>query len=218
MILASIRRLSAAGWKARTLVTCGLLLAVANPVQSIEPKKGSPEEALDRFYRLINDGALLTRDGWTRAARMFERQSSRPDKEVILVVTGFPLGNGPIDTTGDRAVACQKWVDDVGTIDSKFRFHPPPKEELEVEMVMHIFKLVHTGTHWDLAGDGRPHEVNGPVEWRLEGSLTERTASRAAAIRYLLKKRDEITDPALRANAERTIGILRSLPKRRTHI
>lgn len=218
MIPASICQPRVAGSQSRTLVVCWLLLAVAIPVQAIEPKKGSPEEALDRFYRLINDGALLTRDGWTRGAKMFERQSSRPAEEVIFVVTGFPLGNGPMDTKGDRAVAYQKWVDDVGAIDSKYRFHPPPKEEVEVEGVIHIFNLVHTGKHWELGADGRLGAVNGPVEWRLEGSLTTRTASRAATIRYLTKKRDEITDLALRANAERTIAILRGLPKRRTHI
>ncbi len=218
MIPALICQPSVARWRSRTLVVCWLLLAVAIPLQGIEPKKGSPEEALDRFYRLINDGALLTRDGWTRGARMFERQSSRPDEEVLFVVTGFPLGNGPMGTTGDRAVAFQKWVDDIGTIDSKFRFHPPPKQESEVEGVIHIFNLVRTGKHWELGADGRLVEINGPVEWRLEGSLTTRIASRAAAIRYLIKKRDKITDLALRGNAERTIAILKGLPKPRTHI
>ena len=218
MIPASICQPSVAGWQSKTLVVCWLLLAVAIPVQGIEPKKGSPEEALDRFYRLINDGALLTRDGWTRGARMFERQSSRPQEEAIFVVTGFPVGNGPMDTTGDRAVAYQKWVDDVGTIDSKFRFHPPPKEKFEVEGVIRVFNLVHTGRHWELSADGRLVEVNGPIEWRLEGSLTTRTASRGAAIRYLNRKLEEITDLTLKANAERTIATLKGLPKRRTHI
>jgi hypothetical protein len=198
-------------------VAC-LVLLTAIFVQATEPAKGSPDEALDRFYKLVNNGALLSPIGWRRAARMFERESARPDKDAIYVVTGFPLGNGPMDVSGDQAVAYQKWVDDVGTIDSKFRFHPPPKEELELEGVIRIFRMVRAGKHWELGADGRLVEVNGPVEWRLEGSLTTRTASRAAAIRYLIKERDKITDLTLRANAERTIAILTGLPKRRTHI
>jgi hypothetical protein len=204
-------------WKATGSVACLFLLAAIS-VQATEPAKGSPEESLDRFYKLINDGALLTPIGWRRAAKMFERESARPDEEVIYVVTGFPLGNGPMDVSGDQAVAYQKWVDDVGTIDSKFHFHTPPKEELELEGVIRIFRLVHTGRHWDLTADNRLEEIDGPIVWRLEGSLTTRMASRGAAIRYLNKKLDVITDPTLKANAERTIAILKGLPKRKTHI
>ena len=122
-----------------------------------------------------------------------------------------------MDVNGDRAVAYQKWVDDVGTIDSKFRYYPPAKEVREVEVVR-VFRLVHTGKHWELTADNKLEEINDPVEWRLEGSLTTRTASRGAAIRYLNGKLDEITNPTLKANAERTIATLKGLPKRRTHI
>lgn len=194
------------------------LLGTAISAQATEPAKGSAEEALDGFYKLINDGALLTTNGWRRAAKLFERESARPDEEVIFVVTGFPLGNGPMDVSGDRAVAYQKWVDDVGTIDSKFRYHPPPKEEREVEVVVRIFRLVRTAKHWELTADNRLEEISGPMQWRIEGTLTTRTASRAAAIRYLTDKYEKITDPALKANAGRTIAILKGLPKRRTHI
>ena len=218
MIPAAIRQQSLTRWKARTLVVCLLLQAVMIPVHGTEPKKGSPEEVLDRFFKMINDGELLSRDGWRRAAKMFERQSSGPDKEVIFVVTKFPRVNGPLDVKGDRAVAEQKWVDDVGSIDSRLRYHPPPKEDLDVEGVIRVVRLVHTGEHWELAADSRLEEIKGPPEWRIEGSLTARTASREAAIQYLTSRRDEVTDPALKANAERTVAILRGLPKRRTHI
>ena len=194
-----------------------LLLGAAILVYGTEPKHGSPDEALDRFYKLINDGALLTNDGWRQAAKMFERQAARPDDEMIFVVTKFPLGNGPMDVNGDRAVAYQKWVDDIGTIDSKFRYHAP-KADPEIEGVIRVFKLVRTETYWGLRADGRLEEVHGPPEWRIQGSLTARTTSRAAAIRYLTQKRDEATDPTLKANAQKTIAILKGLPKRRTHI
>ena len=205
-------------WKATISAACLFLLGAAISARATEPAKGSPEETLDAFYKLINNGALLTPDGWRRAARMFERESARPDEQVIFVVTRFPLGNGPMDVSGDRAVAYQKWVDDVGTIDSKFRYHSPPKEEREVEGVIRVVRLVRTAKHWELAVDNRVEEINGPIQWRIEGALTARTASRAAAIRYLTGKYEKSTDPALKANAEKTIAILKGLPKRKTHI
>lgn len=204
-------------WKAMITAACSFLLGAAISAQATEPAKGSAEETLDGFYKLINDGALLTTDGWRRAAKMFERESARPDEEVIFVVTGFPLGNGPMDVNGDRAVAYQKWVDDVGTIDSKFRYHSPPKAELEVEGIIRVFRLVRTVKHWELTADSRLEEVDGPKQWRIEGALTTRTASRVAVIRYLASKYEKITDPALKANAEKTIAILKGLPKRKTH-
>lgn len=205
-------------WNVTRLISCSLLLTVWITVHAVEPKPASPEEALDNFYKMINKGALLTPSGWKRASTMFERESVRPDKEIIFVVTEFPLGNGPMGVKGDRAVAYQKWVDDVGSIDSKFQYHPPPKENREVEGVIRVFSLVRTATHWELTNDNRLKEINGPMEWRIEGSLTARTSSRAAAIQYLTRKLNEIGDPTLKANAERTISILKGLPQRRSHI
>jgi hypothetical protein len=182
-------------------------------------KKGSPDEALDKYYKMVNDGDLLTPEGWVRAAKLFVRQSAASKDGVIFVTTKFPLGNGPMDVNGDHAVSYQKWVDNIGTIDAVFRFHPPPKENLEVEGIMRIFRLVLTGKHWELAHDGRGEkELNGPIEWRIEGSMTLRSTSREAVIRYLTEKRDEIADPIVRKNVDRTLSILKGLPAPRTHI
>ncbi len=124
-----------------------------------------------------------------------------------------------MDVNGDHAVAYQKWVDDIGSVDSVFRYHPPPKENLQVEGIIRIFRLVLTGKHWEFASDGKSEkEINEPVAWRMEGALNARLASREAAIRFLTEKRDEIADPVVRKNADRTLVILNGLPVPRTHI
>ena len=201
------------------LVVALLLAGTDFPVYGAAAKKGSPEEVLEKYYKMVNDGDLLTPEGWEHAAKLFVRQSRAPNDEVIFITTKFPFGNGPMDVDGDHAVAYQKWVDDIGTVDSIFRYHRPPKEELQIEGIIRVFRLIRTGTHWEITPDGKSEkELNGPMEWRIEGSLTVRSTSREAAIHYLADKRDEIADPIVRKNADRTLAILKGLPAPRTHI
>lgn len=203
----------------RAIVISLALTAAVRTGRGSKAEKGSPDEALDHYFRMINDGVLLTPEGWKKAAELFVRESPAPNDDVIFVTTKFPLGNGPMDVNGSQAAAYEKWVDDIGTIDSAFRYHPPPKHRLEVEGVIRTYRLVLTERHWEIGADGlSEHEVTGPPEWRIEGSLSVRSASREAAIRYVIERRDKMTDLAIRNNADRTIAILKRLPTPRTHI
>jgi len=47
--------------------------------------------------------------------------------------------------------------------------------------------------------------------WKIEGALGYRSAIVHAAIVYVAKKRDETTDPVIRQNAEKTLGILKRM-------
>lgn len=181
------------------------------------PPRGSPDEVLDRYFKMINDGALLTPEGWKRAATLFVHRSPAPRDETILVTTEYPLGNGPMSINGNRAEAWEKWVDDLGSIDSKLRYKPPARSD--AEFVLRIYKLVLTDKHWETGEDGTSlKEVTGSQKWRIEGSLTVRSASKEAAIRYVTEMRDSALDPVVRTNADKTIGILKRLPAARTHI
>jgi hypothetical protein len=187
--------------------------------QSFKPPKGSPEEVLDKYYEMINDGDLLTPDGWKQSANLFVHPSPIAKDDSIFVITGFPLGNGPMSVRGDQAEADQKWVDDLGTIDSALRYHPEPNPAFEVEGTIHVFHLVRTEKYWQILADGiSEKEVSGPPQWRIEGSPTIRWASRAAAIRYVTEMRDKTSDPALKHNADKTLAKLKQPPAPRTHI
>ena len=123
-----------------------------------------------------------------------------------------------MSVNGNKAEAWQKWVDDIGTIDSAFRYHPPPKEDFETEGTIRIFRLLFTDEHWETAADGKEALVRSSVKWRIEGALAARAASREAAIRYLTEMRDKTVKPAMKSNADRTIAILKRLPAPRGHI
>lgn len=104
-----------------------LLMAMASVGQRYKPPHGSPDEVLEKYFAMINEGALLTPEGGEKAAALFVHQSPRPRDRTVFVTTMFPLGNGPMDSHGNHAEAWQKWVDDLGAIDSALRYRPPPK-------------------------------------------------------------------------------------------
>lgn len=195
-----------------------LVMVVPSLGQLYRPPKGSPDEVLDQYFKMINDGVLLTPEGWKDAERLFVHPSPVRRDGTILVTTKYPLGNGPMSVNGNKAEAWQKWVDDIGTIDSEFRYHPPPKGDVEVEGTIRIFRLLFTDEHWETAADGKEKVVSGPPKWRIEGSLAARAASREAAIRYLTEMRDKTADPAMKHNADTAIAILKRLPAPRGHI
>ncbi len=73
-------------------ILAAVLLTGTDATLGVTAKKGSPEEALDRYYKMVNDGALLTSEGWAHAAKLFVRQNPEPKDELIFVTNEVPLG------------------------------------------------------------------------------------------------------------------------------
>ena len=68
-------------------------------------------------------------------------------------------------------------MDDIGFVNSKLKFVPPPKAEAEVEGDVWIFRLNFTDRYCEISPDGKStHEVVGAPQWRLEGPMTVRPA------------------------------------------
>ena len=205
-------------WLSLTVVALSVG-SYAQLAKSFTPPTGSPDEVLDKYFKMINDGDLLKQDGWKKAAALFVHQSLGPKDDVIFVTTSFPLGNGPMTVKGDQAEADEKWVDDLGTIDSALRYYPEAKPQFEVEGTIHVFRLVRTEKYWQILPGGiSEKELSGPPQWRMEGSPTMRWASKDAAIRYVIHLRDKTADPAIKTNADRTLAKLKRLPAPRRHI
>lgn len=161
---------------------------------------------------MINDGSLLRPDGWKKAAQLFERENPGPPDATIFVTTKHPIGAGPPGVQGGRAEADEKWVDDLGTIGPDLSYKPPPIAAVEAEGNIFIWHLIRVDKHRRITKDERSEEqVDGQPDWRIEGALTLRWASREAAIRYLRVQREKTNDSHIRENADRTIAILKGL-------
>jgi hypothetical protein len=200
--------------KQRLLIALALGLAAFAAVNA-QSQTNSPGQVLDQYLEMINGGALLTNDGWQKAALLFELPASPLSDNVIYVTTRHHPATH-IQPDKDRLEIDENFVDPLGTIDSSMRFHRGTSDR-DVEGTVFIYHLVLTDKHWTPNSEGKaPDVTHGAKQWKIEGSLKARTVSVDAAILYVTKMGIETTDLAVRRNADRTLTILKQL-RPRTH-
>jgi|SRR5580700_78650 hypothetical protein len=185
------------------------VVATESGAQDRQARPRPPEEVLNQYLEMINDGTLLTSQGWKKAALLFELPSPLPRQKLIYVTTSHRTV-GKIQAQGNRVEVDENWVDPLGTIESSLRYRPPPKQAHEVEGTIFVYRLVLTNKHWEPAPDGgSPRESTGPQEWKIEGSMKLREVALDAAIRYVAMLRDKTTDPEVKRNADETLAVLK---------
>jgi hypothetical protein len=163
------------------------------------------ELVIMRYERLIDEGALLTPEGWQRASQLFDRSNAYPKNGVIfLVSTGAYVGEGWVK--GDRAEVESKWNDFFGTIDSALRYKSPTPDGGSIVMFL-VFPMVFVRN--DERG-ATAAEMSGG-QWKIATPLTDRSATIDRAIGFVRTQRDKSNDPKIRTNANKTIVILKRL-------
>ncbi len=176
-----------------------------------QPIKGKlPTEVVDEVWRLATQGELLTPDGWRRACGFFSSPTPFPGNKVILVMSN---DWGPAFQVGSRDDAAE--VDlgyfALGKIDSALRYADTPQTGHEMVKTAFAYHLVPIPSYLEMMGpDGKTLVEKRPVgyrEWQIQGapdpSVTWTTVN--TAIRYVLEKREQATDPTLRKNADQTL-------------
>lgn len=170
-------------------------IAAAPQVPGTYPK--ATEKVVQQYEKFVAEGALLTPEGWAKASKLFDKPGPYPrDAVIFLMSTGGAIGETWVK--GDHAEAQTKWTDALGTIDRTLRYKPP--ECTDCTMSTFIYHLV--------------RRSNAGGEWRMDYSLDSRMATPDKALAYVIRMRDQSTDPAIRKNAEKTIAILKRLTGR----
>jgi hypothetical protein len=151
------------------------------------------KEVFARFCKLDAQGSQLNPDGWQELAALFVNPG-RPQRKRIIVSDG----GGPLrpSTESGRIGVGREYIQ-YGQIDlPQLRFSAanglPPN--IKVRTGMYMVKLPST---------------SGAEEWRIEGPVPEPVVNVDAAIMFIMKQRDETSDPAIEANANRTLATLR---------
>lgn len=181
-----------------------LLSASTITAQVLEHKK--PTEALiKRYEKLVAEGALLTPEGWHRASKFFDRTRPYPANSKIQLIS-LPGIIGEDSLNGDRAQVGTKWGDYCGTIDSNLRYVPAlPDQDCTMDLDSFSLVLVHRGL---AKREGASRDAG---EWKIEEAPSIRTASIAAATKYVEEARNRSNDPKTRKNAGKTIAVLKRL-------
>src|SRR6185437_3286652 len=73
------------------------------------------------------------------------------------------------------------------------------------------FSLKLTDTHSELAADGSPHDITGPLQWRIRSYPSEPHVGLNAAIVYVRRMEYRARDARARMNAERTLSELQEM-------
>jgi hypothetical protein len=176
-------------------LTC--ILAVAADAQRVSRSDGKPtSQVVVRYEELVSNGALLTPEGWEKAAALFKSATPYPAcGEILIKSTGGSVGE--TWARDNKAEVQERWTDLFGTIDSTLRYRPPNRD---ASATIFIYRL---------AGVGQ--------EWKFDATMNQRIATPEQALRYIGEMREKTMDPAVRANADKTSAALKKMKTRCRH-
>jgi hypothetical protein len=169
------------------------------------------ELVLNRFLKLVGDGALLTPDGWKNAEDLSYEWNDFSDEEPIVLMLGALGNTDQIRVKEDEVEVEIYGGNDAGSIDSAFRYRPPKAPH--VFLTSYGFHLLFTDKHTEIGRDGKKtQEVSGMRQWKVQGPFT-RWATVEKAIAYLTEKSGQTNDAGTKKNIEKTIATLKRMSR-----
>jgi hypothetical protein len=181
----------------RFLAVAALCLGVTGSTAQVLQNKKPTEVLIKRYEKMVEDGALLSPEGWKRASAMFERTIDYPVNSDIELIS-IPGIIGETRRDRNRAQVETKW----GDSHLRYRTIAPGG----CIMIMESFSLVFV--QQVRARRGAAGSQNSG-EWKIERAPQTRAAPVAVAIKYVEEMRAKTADPLIRRNAARTIAALK---------
>jgi hypothetical protein len=186
------------------------LLAIAAvglfcPIQvASSPRPENPEDVVRRLCEADASGSRLAPAGWYAVDSVFLRPEVF-SSNVNLVVKEGDCASISSETKGNRATVGIEYLM-VGQLDPSMRFSRPGEATGPIKL-RSFYTLVLTDTYWIRTTDSN-REAHGPNKWKIVKFQSQQVVSVATAIRYIRQVREQTKDPAVRANADRSLSIL----------
>jgi len=207
----------------KRLIIILLVFSIIVPAIQSKHKKSTPAEIVAlKYEKLIEQGALLTPEGWALAGKLFYKSKPYPQSGAIEIRSTADyrmLGEywekyaGDTRSKDNRAEIHTKWTDYYGSIDSNLKFTPTP--DPKVTYTDFISHLTYSNKHIDIESDGKIlREESGPWEWKFEDPQTQKWVTFKVAIEYLQQMRDKTNDPVIKTNAVKSIKALKRVHSR----
>lgn len=180
-----------------------------------------PGKVVEHVWKLATQGDLLTPEGWDKAARgFFVTPSPIPgnkvslispkDNDILITSNGWGIVNCRID--GEKAKVIVEYYDD-GKINPSLRYsagkEPPPMGKSSMVFTL-VLAPTHKVTMYKPMGNVFEYGnvITGPPAWQIESPQGPRWATVNTVIRYVLEKRNNTKDPAIKKNADSTLSQL----------
>jgi hypothetical protein len=191
------------------------LQSVALRQTAAEAQAYPAERVFDRFLQLVGDGALLTPEGWKEAEELSDESSEFSNEEPIVLMSAAPGNTNERRVKEDQVEVDAYWSNDIGSIDSAFRYTPPKPISIHAVVTVYRFHLLFTSTDTGINENAhKTQEVTGVSQWKLAGSF-KRWATVEKAITYLTEKSGQTNDTETKTNMEKTIATLKRMRRSR---
>jgi hypothetical protein len=168
----------------------------------------SAKDTVQQLWDMAASGELV--DRWGEGARLSSEPGPWPKDGSVRVVSDYWWVEYFKCSEESQAIVVVRshWGEAPGVIDSQLRFTPPPPVAYQAGTG---YRLIFTTPHiytWGPNDKAIPGGLFPPTRWLIEGPAPSPFVTVTAAIRYVLEKRYESTDPEIRKNADLTLAKL----------
>ena len=194
---------------------------ISDTGKPVEDSVKSPQQVVEELWKVATQGALLTPDGWNKTARGFaDYPVPSPGSTVVpnplssprpVLVTSNDWGVLSCTINGNSAEVVVEYYD-AGRIDPLLRYSPGqdfgPMGKTAIQFTL-VFAPVRYPSYTSGGNVLRVDKImTGPAAWQIEKTPAFRWTTVNTAIRYVLETRAKTNDPAIKKNADDTLGKL----------
>lgn len=195
-----------------TLAITLSLVVVAVSAQSVPSQRESPKEVMEHFCKLDAEGRWLGPEHWDEFTRLVTNPKPWDDNLEITVVRSYRVENPTLHGDGagvevdysvwgyiyPNSFAPLRFVRLEGLVSGE-----PVEKSIPLALVF--------SDKFMAVRQGKQEEMKGPLQWRIGMDILHPHITVATAIRYVTETRDKTNDPAVKANAERSLVALKSI-------
>jgi hypothetical protein len=169
----------------------------------------SAKDVVQSLWNMAASGETVTH--WGAVARFFSEPRPWPSDGSVRVFSDYwwVEYRECSDQPEAAVIVYSHWDRTPGLIDSQLKFTPPPQSSAQAGFV---YRVVMAAPQIYYRGrDGKPVPGKATPEtkrWLIEGPPAPPFLTVTAAIRYVLEKRSDTTDPITKKNADETLAQL----------
>jgi hypothetical protein len=185
-----------------------VIVGTASLAQSSYVASAEPKQVVQQLLNLEMSGAVLEPGGWGKDSELSERYSlQRQMRGIVAIIISSNYSLDQVQVNKNSANVHLSF-NEIGVIGCDLHWAPP---DPKLTKTGSTYRLVLSWENAPLRGASRP--LPQQRRWRIDAEfpIPVLWLSRTTAIRYVTEMREKSNDPAVKANADKTLAILEKL-------